>query len=194
MHAPAWRHDPAKMSMPYVRHCKTLPHDLMSLVGGRRADRRAQDCGRRAERALQPAVRVRRSDLIKFLCVVLAPKAWCTANARATAASLTSAEACHDADQGSHGVASCCARRLSNCAGASAACRHWATGGSMAHPQCAISMCRFVWSVCDMTDADTVAQVYELLTRNYVEDDDEMFRCSRETTGSGTNRRRRRVI
>lgn len=41
-----------------------------------------------------------------------------------------------------------------------------------------------------MTDADTVAQVYELLTRNYVEDDDEMFRCSRETTGSGTKRRK----
>lgn len=38
--------------------------------------------------------------------------------------------------------------------------------------------CRFVWSVCDMTDQETVAQVHDLLARNYVEDDDEMFRCA----------------
>ena len=41
---------------------------------------------------------------------------------------------------------------------------------------CLLMCCRFVWSVCDMTDQDTVVQVHDLLARNYVEDDDEMFR------------------
>jgi glycylpeptide N-tetradecanoyltransferase len=34
----------------------------------------------------------------------------------------------------------------------------------------------FVWSEIDMKDKDQVHEVYELLTQNYVEDDDNMFR------------------
>jgi len=34
----------------------------------------------------------------------------------------------------------------------------------------------FEWKNCDLTDDDMLNQVYELLTRNYVEDDDNMFR------------------
>jgi Myristoyl-CoA:protein N-myristoyltransferase, N-terminal domain len=31
-----------------------------------------------------------------------------------------------------------------------------------------------------MTDQETVTQVHDLLARNYVEDDDEMFRCKHQ--------------
>lgn len=34
----------------------------------------------------------------------------------------------------------------------------------------------FEWSDCDMTNDDVASQVFALLTKNYVEDDDEMFR------------------
>ncbi|MEW5315763.1 MAG: hypothetical protein WDW38_007169 [Sanguina aurantia] len=34
----------------------------------------------------------------------------------------------------------------------------------------------FVWSICDLADAAQVHEVYELLSNNYVEDDDNMFR------------------
>ncbi|KAK9815469.1 hypothetical protein WJX72_004194 [[Myrmecia] bisecta] len=34
----------------------------------------------------------------------------------------------------------------------------------------------FIWSDCDVKDDKTVKEVYELLTNNYVEDDDNMFR------------------
>lgn len=34
----------------------------------------------------------------------------------------------------------------------------------------------FEWSDCDMSDDNTASQVFDLLTRNYVEDGDEMFR------------------
>ncbi|KAK9917820.1 hypothetical protein WJX75_008609 [Coccomyxa subellipsoidea] len=34
----------------------------------------------------------------------------------------------------------------------------------------------FEWSTCDVNDEKTVAEVYQLLTMNYVEDDDNMFR------------------
>ncbi|MEW5306326.1 MAG: hypothetical protein WDW36_008796 [Sanguina aurantia] len=36
----------------------------------------------------------------------------------------------------------------------------------------------FVWSICDLADAAQVHEVYELLSNNYVEDDDNMFRVA----------------
>lgn len=52
----------------------------------------------------------------------------------------------------------------------------WIHQSQMALMNLVLIRCRFVWSVCDMTDQDTVVQVHDLLARNYVEDDDEMFR------------------
>jgi hypothetical protein len=37
--------------------------------------------------------------------------------------------------------------------------------------------CSFEWAVCDVSDKTQVQEVYELLSLNYVEDDDAMFRC-----------------
>jgi glycylpeptide N-tetradecanoyltransferase len=36
----------------------------------------------------------------------------------------------------------------------------------------------FEWSNCDMGDDAVVKEVFNLLTHNYVEDDDAMFRCT----------------
>lgn len=38
----------------------------------------------------------------------------------------------------------------------------------------------FEWCQLDMTESDTVEEVYKLLNQNYVEDDDNMFRCANE--------------
>ena len=35
----------------------------------------------------------------------------------------------------------------------------------------------FVWSTCDVDDATQMLDIYKLLNENYVEDDDNMFRC-----------------